>query len=912
MKKILSVLLSLAIVATSTAFVHADKYKTAGEKLYDIGLIKGDENGNLMESLPISREDAVIVLMRMLGVQGDAKSYKGNSGFVDVENAKYYSPYIAYARSKGYVDGMGNGAFGVGKKLSQKEMYALILKGLGYRNLQWSRTYADAERAGILDKVDTSKGNTPAYRYQVFDVLLKSLDAKVSGNEQTLKEKLGIASLVEKDKAIIFNIRYDNLKSVDINLAREIKDSEVDKYHFDIKRKNGKHISYTLNRVKPRTIVATLNGSLKNGETIVLTAKNFYDNKNLLPEEEFEIELEDDDEPYIKSVEALDNKTVRVLFSEPVHLNSSSYVMTNYVLTDGRKRSLQFLNRPYTNEVYIKYSGRLPKGEHTLVFQNIYDYSKKLMKKATFEIYVDDTVNPPYVKDVRLLSNKEVLVYFDKPLVQKGSFKIAGSTISNTTFYNDIKDVVKLNLSKKISMAAILGLPLEYRGQRAATKEEVEDWERFEIKVDDDTEMITVSAELISDGYVKIMFSKPMNPSSGVLSLYDKEAKTRETKSSLNFKADTGNRELYVKFNKLQHANSRDFTLEFVGFKDATVRENEMQKTEIDIESKDTKKPELVYKTGRQAVYVSSSPEGKDYDTVTFFFNETMRESDLTDLSNFAVDRSGFGVFSSIDGAEFKEVSDDYKSVTFILPNARVISSSSDFKVSGVRDVAGNVMETVRDAKKISSHTFRLISVEAVEKGKVKFKFTDPVKDFNDYAYVIRKSDEESEVIFDHEINKDDRTEVIATLSGDILTDLSGYRAVPVDDGYKEIHNIYGEALSTKYAKTVLDKVPAEVTSIKVSKGYIEVNFSEKVLFDGGSNSVDKQIMIIDDENHVVSKSNYSITKEGSSDYVNKIKIEEQGEFEFKKGKEYRIQVLYTYDRKRNKSNLFDETIEAN
>ncbi len=913
MKRVLSAFLAVVMLLSAGSFLSADTTMTAGEKLYELGLIKGDENHNLMSSSPIKREDAVIVIIRMLGLEDEARRYAGTSGFSDVPEGKYYSPYIAYARAHGITNGMSEDYFGTGRYLNQKEMYAFLLKGLGYGDLAWKNIYFDAKSAGLTDSLNADKAADIAYRSDVYRVMLKSLDATVSGEGRTLREKLGLGDIILGSE-VIKNITVSNKKRIDLDFKDKLRYYDVDKYHFKLTRDDGKILNYHIVSTGDKSAVILLNNRLGDGAKLTLTVQNFTDGDTYIAPRTYKIDLVDREDPELLSAEFVDSRTLKLIFTEPIRISTSSYKKSNYITTDGKNLPVMFTSDPATNTLYARYSNNLSERNHRIEIKSIPDFVNKVMSEREFDLEVMDSVDAPYVEDVKVLSAKSIVVYFDRPLLKAGSFKLDGKVVSNVAFYNDAHTAVKLDLPSKLSTVVTKGSVLEYKGQKSYSPKSVTDWERFDFTLEDDLDMPKASVEILPDGYVKFVFTKPMDAQQGFISL--KKAKDNSVIESKlpahTFRHDTGDRVIYYKFNNLLNTNKIPYKLVLKGFKDATFRANEMLEAEYDIEAIDTVKPKLVYKTGKQAVYVYQSPDGKEYDNIRLYFSEAMNADDLSNLANYSISRSGFGGLDNLSGAEVEDIAEDGKSVVIRVPNARAISNSDKFRISNLRDTSGNRMVSVNDVVKVAHSSFRLISVEAIAKDKVVFKFSDPVQAFNNYAYLIKKNQNEQQAIWDSEIDPDDHTKVMATLSGDLPSNLSGYRAVAYEDEYKQIINIYGEALLNNYTKTVYDKIRPEVKSIDVTNTYFEVSFTEGVLYDGAANkSVSNNITIIDENNQIIDSSKYTVEKVGDGSYVDKIRIVETAPFTFETGKTYRVQVVSAWDRDNNQMKMYEKAVEA-
>jgi hypothetical protein len=84
------------------SIVSADNpYTEQGEFLNKLGVLLGDEKGNLNLDNKLTREQMVVLISRLYGKEDEAKNYKGVNVFKDLgSNQAYYIPYILWAKTK--------------------------------------------------------------------------------------------------------------------------------------------------------------------------------------------------------------------------------------------------------------------------------------------------------------------------------------------------------------------------------------------------------------------------------------------------------------------------------------------------------------------------------------------------------------------------------------------------------------------------------------------------------------------------------------------------------------------------------------------------------------------------------------------------------------------------------------------
>lgn len=101
----------------------AEKFVT---KLSERGIVSGDDNGNFNPNKPVSREEFVTMLIKLLGTD---TLYVG-SKFDDVPTDAWYYEYVSAAYEKGIVTGTDNNNFGSGQSITREDLCVMIYRAL--------------------------------------------------------------------------------------------------------------------------------------------------------------------------------------------------------------------------------------------------------------------------------------------------------------------------------------------------------------------------------------------------------------------------------------------------------------------------------------------------------------------------------------------------------------------------------------------------------------------------------------------------------------------------------------------------------------------------------------------------------------------------------------------------------------
>ena len=183
MKKILSIILICLQLLTITAFADGIQLTDAQkEDLYNLGIMTGDENGDLRLYDNITRAEAA----KMICVAGNINlpSNTGEKIFDDVAADHWAYQYIYAAKENKIINGDGNGNFNPENNVTNEEIVKMIVCLLGYGEMAEQQSgypagyTATASRIGITNNLNL-KTNTPATRNDVAIMISNALDTAI-------------------------------------------------------------------------------------------------------------------------------------------------------------------------------------------------------------------------------------------------------------------------------------------------------------------------------------------------------------------------------------------------------------------------------------------------------------------------------------------------------------------------------------------------------------------------------------------------------------------------------------------------------------------------------------------------------------------------------------------------------------
>ena len=208
MKRFLSFILALtlAVSLVPSAFAASDEAVQAANALHALGLFNGtgtDANGNPIYDLDRAptREEAITMLIRLMGKESDAKGYNWEMPFTDVSG--WAKPYVGAAYYWGLTSGTSETTFGGKQKVSAMQYLTFVLRALDYEDgtdFQWDKAWELSDKIALTSGQYTSDRSIT--RGDVAIISLKALSISNKYNwtllEQLLNEEIISQKMVKK------------------------------------------------------------------------------------------------------------------------------------------------------------------------------------------------------------------------------------------------------------------------------------------------------------------------------------------------------------------------------------------------------------------------------------------------------------------------------------------------------------------------------------------------------------------------------------------------------------------------------------------------------------------------------------------------------------------------------------------
>lgn len=204
MKKVLSLILAMAMILSSFSFafalpsdVEGTEYENAVARLAALDIIVGYEDGTFRPGNSITRAEFAAIAIRMLGMEDIANGSVANTKFPDVRATHWASGYVNLASAQGIIVGYSDGTFKPEAHVTYSEAITMLVRLLGYEpalnSNEWPSNYlTKASEIGLTLGVKFNY-NDPAKRGVVSIFANKALDidlmdlAEVTSGDRTWK-----------------------------------------------------------------------------------------------------------------------------------------------------------------------------------------------------------------------------------------------------------------------------------------------------------------------------------------------------------------------------------------------------------------------------------------------------------------------------------------------------------------------------------------------------------------------------------------------------------------------------------------------------------------------------------------------------------------------------------------------------
>lgn len=180
-------------------------YTASADVLYQLGLFQGSGTDRFGQpvyelELPCTRAEAAVMLVRLLGLEEEAKNASATP-FVDLQD--WQAPYVNLLYHRGMVKGASYDRFEPESPCTAQMYTAFMLRALGYSDQQGDFTYDNAIlKAMQIGLIDSFSCDVEDFRRDdAAQMSRMALELTPKGSNITLLDKLVDDGIVDADKA---------------------------------------------------------------------------------------------------------------------------------------------------------------------------------------------------------------------------------------------------------------------------------------------------------------------------------------------------------------------------------------------------------------------------------------------------------------------------------------------------------------------------------------------------------------------------------------------------------------------------------------------------------------------------------------------------------------------------------------
>ena len=162
--RLFSLCTALCLALSLTGPALAADGDTQLETVRVLGILSGDESGDLNLSSPVTRAEFVKMMTAASAYKDTVGDSTGSSLFTDVKSGHWAGGYIKLAVEQGWVTGYVDGSFRPENTITLEEACTALLRLLGFDSGRLAGSFPDAQLSkarsiGLLDDLDAVQGD---------------------------------------------------------------------------------------------------------------------------------------------------------------------------------------------------------------------------------------------------------------------------------------------------------------------------------------------------------------------------------------------------------------------------------------------------------------------------------------------------------------------------------------------------------------------------------------------------------------------------------------------------------------------------------------------------------------------------------------------------------------------------------
>lgn len=480
MRRILSLLLAFLMICSTVSFpvvADTDESQDPGQFLKKIGIIKGDDKGDLKQDATLKREEAIAILIRMLGKEDIVAKIEKKAVFKDVDVNHWAANYVQYAKEQGYTNGLGDGTFGLGQDLNAKQFITFMLRAL-HHSADWSKEdiIKKAKDIGLLKDVDLDDDKEDGdddkeefhkaiKREDVFQIMKNTLYTNPKDANQNLIYIIGANENADYKRFEILKVAA-TAKQIKLTFNQDIDEKEIEAQDINQKVKfiGEDQGSIKVVDVEDKMLLLEVEKPMIDARVYKLQVEKIHSEEGLILDTailEFQIEKKEfsplnpnppqtpapapnpsgnadqaDARPFHVTNLITENlKDFKIKFSEKIDKTSlvdpQDLTIRQQITFIGHDLGKLKLTEIDDDEVILEIEKTFDKEkEYTIKIEGIRSISGKTLVAVTMKFKIA-RLEAPEVEEIKAIGPDAILIEFSEPIKEKGSVLI--SVDSNKT-----------------------------------------------------------------------------------------------------------------------------------------------------------------------------------------------------------------------------------------------------------------------------------------------------------------------------------------------------------------------------------------------------------------------------------------------------------------------------------------------
>ena len=187
----------------------------SGYILQRLGLVSGNEKGDLMLDSKGSRQEAFTIFLSLMGEKEAATAGQYSYTFKDVD--AWFSHFAGYGVYRHYTSGYNQTTFGAHDGITAEQYMSFVLRALGYEynvDFYWSDSVTKAVEIGLCTRSDADRWNKSALlRQDIMEMSYLALNTNLKNSSCTLTDKLIASGRLTAEAAKKENLKFGTVYS---------------------------------------------------------------------------------------------------------------------------------------------------------------------------------------------------------------------------------------------------------------------------------------------------------------------------------------------------------------------------------------------------------------------------------------------------------------------------------------------------------------------------------------------------------------------------------------------------------------------------------------------------------------------------------------------------------------------------